>query len=179
MLVCEKLNWGNTMAINTQHAIKTISLATLLFTAGCATQHKRTDLLSISETDKQAIAQLQKDIPLILAEQGWKPYEAVFGKDYQNWQMMRDTMLSREQFLAGVKSWYEDGNRAVGSETETIGFIPLAPDLVMYLHKQVETFDLTRTDETVARDIRFVSIFRKEAGEWKVQFTAFMDAPPT
>lgn len=130
----------------------------------------------ISEQDKKEIEALKKNIPLILANEGWEAYEQNFSKDYQNWAMAGDVVRAREEYLSLVKQWYDAGNEAVDSEVESIAFIPIAENKVMYLHKQVETFNAETANGSTTRDIRFIGIFVKEEGRWKVDFTAFMDA---
>ena len=92
--------------------------------------------------------------------------------------MTRDQVRTRKEYLGLVKDWYDAGNRATGSEVETIDFIPVAPDMTLYLHSQREEFnDPNDSTITRTRDIRFVTIYKKEQGQWKNYFTAFMDAP--
>lgn len=132
---------------------------------------------TLSEKDKKEIETLKKNIPLILANQGWEAYEKKFSKNYKNWHMLGDQVRDREEYLSLVKEWYDAGNRPNDSEVESLAFIPIAKNKVMYLHKQIERFDLVEAEQKVTRDIRFIGIFIKEDGEWKVDFTAFMDAP--
>lgn len=142
--------------------------------------YKRTTIYEVSEQDQKEIEALKKSIPLVLANQGWDTYEKLFSKNYQNWHMLGDQVRNREDYLSAVKQWYNAGNRANDSEIESIAFIPLAKNKVMYLHKQIERFDLVNEkSKTVSRDIRFIGVFIKEDGRWKVDFTAFMDAPLT
>lgn len=131
----------------------------------------------ISQQDKIEIEALKQRIPLLLANEGWEAYESNFSADYQNWHMLSDEVRDRDDFLPLVKQWYEEGNRAIGSEVETVAFIPLTENKVMYLHKQKEAFSMVGRNDTIFRDIRFISVFIKELGVWKVEFTAFMDAP--
>ncbi|MBL7472040.1 nuclear transport factor 2 family protein [Robertkochia sediminum] len=154
--------------------VKCIALALIatLFTA-CSGDG---EVYVISEQDKKEIEALKRSIPLVLAEQGWEAYESLFSENYQNWHMMSDEVRKRDEFLQSVRQWYEAGNRATDSEVASIAFIPLAKNKVMYLHKQVETFDLAHDEESTSRDIRFLGVFVKEKEEWKVEFTAFMDA---
>ncbi len=139
---------------------------------------QKEEVYKISEKDKIEIETLKKNIPLILAKQGWEAYEKKFSKNYKNWHMLGDQVRNREEYLSLVKQWYDAGNRANDSEVVSIDFIPIAKNKVMFLHKQIERFDLVDTkEEGASRDIRFIGIFIKEDGEWKVDFTAFMDAP--
>lgn len=156
--------------------MKNISVMLIVFTLffGCS---QKEEVYKISEKDKKEIEALKKNIPLILANEGWEAYEKIFSKNYQNWHMLGDEVRNREEYLSLVKQWYDTGNRANDSEVESVAFIPIAKNKIMYLHKQIEKFDLVDTEENVARDIRFIGIFIKEDGEWKVDFTAFMDAP--
>ncbi|MDC6364873.1 MULTISPECIES: nuclear transport factor 2 family protein [Flavobacteriaceae] len=158
--------------------MKNISVVLIVFILfnSCSQQE---EVYKISEKDKKEIEALKRSIPLVLANDGWEPYEKLFSKNYENWHMLGDQVRNREDYLSAVKQWYDAGNRATGSEVETIAFIPLSAHKVMYLHKQVEKFNLAENDNQTSRDIRFVSIFVKEEGEWKVDFTAFMDAPNT
>jgi hypothetical protein len=156
--------------------MKNISVVLIVFILffGCS---QKEEVYKISEKDKKQIKALKKNIPLILANEGWEAYEKTFSKNYQNWHMLGDEVRNREEYLSLVKQWYDAGNRANDSEVESVAFIPIAKNKVMYLHKQIEKFDLVDTEENVARDIRFIGIFINEEGKWKVDFTAFMDAP--
>lgn len=153
----------------------TLLIVSILF-FGC---NQKEESYTISEKDKKEIETLKKNIPLILANEGWEAYEKKFSKNYKNWHMLGDQIRNRDEYLSLVKQWYDAGNRANDSEVESVDFIPIAKNKVMYLHKQIEKFDLVDTEDKVARDIRFIGIFIKEEGEWKVDFTAFMDAPKT
>ena len=127
----------------------------------------------VSEGDQEEILRIAQELPIILAEQGWEPYEEHFHPDYVNWSMIRDQARSREEFLGAVKAWYEEGNRASGSEVVPIAFVELAPGLAMFLHSQQERFN----EDTKVRDIRFVSIYKQEEGRWYLLATSFMDLP--
>lgn len=153
--------------------LKYLFLAGSIFILGCNT----TESYQITQKDKKEIETLKRSIPLILANEGWEAYEKMFSKNYQNWHMLGDEVRNREEYLSLVKQWYDAGNRANDSEVESVAFIPLAKNKVMYLHKQIERFDLVNEkNKTISRDIRFIGIFIKEDGRWKVDFTAFMDA---
>ncbi len=143
---------------------------------GCDKQNKT---YQISEKDKKEIENIKTQLPLILANEGWEAYENMFSKNYKNWAMLTDKVRERDEFLPLVKQWYDEGNRAIDSDVQTIDFIPIAEHKVMYLHRQTETFNLMNTEETISRAIRFVAIFVREDGQWKVDFTAFMDEPKT
>ena len=138
---------------------------------------KAKEAWTLTEADKQAIEKAKREIPLTLANNGWEAYTKAFTDDYQNWAMLGDAIREREDFFPLVKEWYEAGNRAIGSEVETIGFITVAPKKVLYLHKQTEVFKYVDRVDTVSRDIRFVTLYEKEGEDWKVRFTAFMDEP--
>lgn len=154
--------------------LKYLFVAGSIFILGCNT----TESYQITQKDKKEIEALKKSIPLVLANEGWEAYEKIFSKSYQNWHMLGNQVRNRSEYLSLVKQWYDAGNRANDSEIESIAFIPLAKNKVMYLHKQIERFDLVNEkSKTVSRDIRFIGIFIKEDGRWKVDFTAFMDAP--
>jgi hypothetical protein len=127
----------------------------------------------LTEADKAEIERIAEELPIILAERGWEPYEEYFHPDYVNWSMVRDQTRSREEFLAAVKAWYDDGNRASGSEVEPIAFVELVPGVAMFLHSQQEQFN----KGAEVREIRFVSIYKQEEGRWYLLATSFMDLP--
>ena len=133
---------------------------------------------TFTEQDKSEIEALAREIPLILANDGWEAYQEYFADGYQNWAMAGDKIRSREEYLGMVRAWYDQGNRATGSDIESIGFIPVSPDLVLYLNAQREVFNNPQdsTGQSI-RDIRFISVYKREDGQWKNYFTAFMDAP--
>ena len=150
----------------------------LLFCAlvGCQTQQPAT--YSLTEADKEAILYIAENLPLILSEEGWDAYEAYFHPDYTNWSMIRDQVRTRDEFLGAVRSWYDAGNRASASTVRPVAFVPLAPDIVMLMRVQEETF-VDPADPSIerTRDIRNVSVYKKEAGQWYVLSTSFMDKP--
>ena len=152
----------------------TILVAIISLSSGCSSTSNTHE---ISEEDKLEIESLKKNIPLILADEGWEAYEKLFSDNYQNWSMVGNRVRQRDEFLPLVKEWYDAGNRAIGSEVESVGFIPLGEDKVLYLSKQRESFLDQDTGQETIRDISFVSVFVKERGEWKVDFSAFMDVP--
>ena len=127
----------------------------------------------LTDADKTEIQRIAEELPIILAEQGWDPYEENFHSDYVNWSMVRDQVRSRDEFLEAVKTWYDEGNRASGSEVVPIEFVELAPGVAMFLHSQQEEFN----EGTEIRDIRFVSIYKQEEGRWYLLATSFMDLP--
>jgi hypothetical protein len=127
----------------------------------------------VSEKDRREISRIAEELPIILAEQGWEPYEEHFHPDYVNWSMVRDRARSRDEFLAAVKTWYDEGNRASGSEVIPVAFVELAPDVVMFLHSQQEQFN----EGSEVRNIRFVSVYKKEEDRWHLLATSFMDLP--
>ncbi|NQZ79055.1 MAG: hypothetical protein HRT61_23500 [Ekhidna sp.] len=152
----------------------TILVSFISLSSGCSSTSNTHE---ISEEDKLEIESLKKNIPLILADEGWEAYEKLFSDNYQNWSMVGNRVRQRDEFLPLVKEWYDAGNRAIGSEVESVGFIPLGEDKVLYLSKQRESFLDQDTGQETIRDISFVSVFVKERGEWKVDFSAFMDVP--
>ena len=160
--------------MNKNYSIVILELVIIICLSGCFV---KSDPYEISEKDKKEIEALKRNIPLVLANEGWEAYEKLFSENYQNWSMMRDKVRQRDEFLPLVKDWCEAGNKAVGSEVESIGFIPLAENKVLYLSKQMESFTNKNTGEITSRDIRFVSVYVKEEGMWKADFSAFMDAP--
>ncbi len=141
-------------------------------------EEKNNSTLLLTDQDKAEIQSLARDIPLVLANEGWEPYEESFTDDYRNWSMVRDKVRFREEYLGLVKDWYDAGNRATASDVKSIEFIPISENMTLYLHSQREEFiNPEDSAETLIRDIRFVTIYRKENDRWKLQFTAFMDAP--
>ncbi|SFR34009.1 hypothetical protein SAMN04490243_0765 [Robiginitalea myxolifaciens] len=132
----------------------------------------------ITESDKKAIADLARDIPLILSNEGWDAYTNTFTNDYKNWSMIGDKVRERKEYLSLVKDWYDKGNRATESRLNSIGFIPVDSSCVLFLYALREEFNSTNDSSgNNSRDIRFVAIYRKIDGAWKNSFTAFMDMP--
>jgi hypothetical protein len=164
------------MRYSTMNKSFSIAILVLVITC-CSCGLAKSDIYELSEQDKKEIEALKRNIPMVLANEGWEAYEKLFSKNYQNWSMIGDELRQRDEFLLLVKDWYEAGNKAIGSEVESIGFIPLAENKVLYLSKQTESFSVQNSGESTLRDIRFVSVFVKEEGMWKVDFSAFMDTP--
>ena len=147
-----------------------------LMTTACSNEEQ--NHTTISKRDKDKIRALATDIPLILANQGWEPYEQCFDAEYRNWSMARNNVRSRSEYLGLVKQWYEDGNKATASQVYDVEFIPLSDDLVMYLHVQREDFSNDDGEDVGFREISFVSIYKRTQDDsWQVYFTGFMDRP--
>lgn len=89
-----------------------------------------------------------------------------------------DQPTDREQFLGMVKKWHDEGNRATESKLIPIKYIPIDNNTVIFLNAQQEEFqDETLAQNKKVRDMRFVSIYKKVEGKWKLLFTGFMDNP--
>ena len=157
------------------------SVFLILFLSGCSSalsQETTQPEILITESDKKAIENLARDVPMILSNEGWDAYANTFSDDYKNWSMIGDKVRERKEYLGLVKDWYDKGNRATGSSLESIDFIPIDSSNVLYLYALREEFNSSNdSSKDNKRDIRFVAIYRKIDGLWKNSFTAFMDMP--
>lgn len=133
---------------------------------------------TITSEDVQAIDELARTLPMSLSNEGWKAYESKFSSNYTNWSMLLDTIRTRDEYLSIVKQWYDERNRATDTEMCTLELIPIDANTVLHLKALKEEFnDPANSTATRERDLRFVSIYTREDGEWKTHFTAFMDKP--
>lgn len=122
---------------------------------------------------------LEKDVALVLANQGFDAYAALFHPEYTNWSG-GDTVLDRQAFLGRVGAWYDAGNRAVSTAIQPVT-IEIMGDLALSRYTQREEFS-----DGTAFVGRFVTLARRHEGRWTLYRTSFttvfrgprQDAPP-
>lgn len=130
-------------------------------------------------TDREEVLALERDVALVLAQQGFDAYAALFHPDYTNWSG-GDTVLTRQAYLDRVKPWYEAGNRAVATDLRPVT-IEILGDYALSRYRLREDF----TDGTAFVG-RFVSVARRYDGRWTLYRTSFItdfrgprsEAPP-
>lgn len=123
--------------------------------------------------EQQNIININTWVPLALKEAGFDEYSKLFHPDYSNWVMSTDPIrvLNREQFLSGVKSWFEKGNFAHFSYVEPIS-VDVMGDIAYVRHLQEEHF--THHDGTQSKFMgHFASIMKKHQGRWTFYRTSF------
>lgn len=67
----------------------------------------------------QALQQHEKNIALVLTQQGFDVYSRSFHPAYHNWPSGK-SVKDRSRFLADVKTWYEQGNKAVAVQMQPL-----------------------------------------------------------
>lgn len=71
------------------------------------------------DAELQAIVQHEKQVAMVLAQQGFTAYAALFHPDYRNWGFGRPPR-DRTTFLADSKRWYDKGNRAIAVQMQPL-----------------------------------------------------------
>jgi hypothetical protein len=111
------------------------------------------------EDDRRAVEALEKSYAMVLAEQGFERYEALFHPDYNHWAdggALRD----RTSFLAAVRDWYQAGNRATAVSMRPIS-TEIIGDLALSRYELREDFN--NGESFVGR---FVSLSRRDGDRW-------------
>lgn len=128
-----------------------------VFAMSAALAHAETPRCTGNE---QALLTQERDVAMVLAREGFDAYEALFAPDFTLWIDGRS--LSRDEFLSGVKNWYEAGHRATATaqndaDAEFFG------DLALARYEIRENFN----DGTIFRG-RIVSLERCVDGNWRL-----------
>jgi ketosteroid isomerase-like protein len=116
--------------------------------------------------DVAAVLELERNVALVLANEGFDAYASLFHPDYRNWSGGPKT-LGRDDFLAGVKAWYDEGNHAVATRMKLAG-IETFGDLALSQYELREDFN--SGDTFIGR---FASLSKREAGHWLLFRTNF------
>lgn len=117
-------------------------------------------------SDKEQVQNLEKSVAVVLGEQGFDAYSDLFHPEYNNWADGGD-VLDRTAFLAGVRRWYEAGNKAVNTSMQPIS-IEIFGDLALSRYRLREDFNNGKTFVG-----NFTSLARKHNGKWKLYRTSF------
>ena len=123
--------------------------------------------------DQQEIIEVNRWVPLALREAGFEPYAALFHPDYTNWYMVgnKETLTTRDQFLGGVKGWFEEGNYATYSKVVPIS-VEIFGDIAYVRHLQEEHFHHPDAAPTMFIG-HFASLMKKHKGKWTFYRTSF------
>lgn len=116
--------------------------------------------------DRRAVEALEQSYAMVLAEQGFEAYAALFHPDYTHWAdggVVRD----RATFLASVRRWYDAGNRATA-----VSMKPISTDLLgdYALARYELREDFSNGESFVGR---FTSVVRRHKGRWLGYRTSF------
>jgi hypothetical protein len=128
--------------------------------------------------EREQVLALERNVALVLANEGFDAYAALFHPDYTNWG--GDAVLGRQAYLDRVRPWYDAGNRAVATDIHPIS-IEIIGDLAVSRYLLREDFS-----DGTAFVGRFVSLARRDEGRWQLYHTSFTpifrgrgaDAPP-
>jgi ketosteroid isomerase-like protein len=150
---------------------KSITWALLGFAAatflGCAAARETPGAEVTDEgRERDEVRALEEGVALVLANEGFDAYAALFHPDYTNWSG-GPKVLDREAFLEAVRRWYDAGNRAVAVEMRPLS-IELLGDLALSRYVLREEFN----DGTVFVG-RFASLARRHEGRWTLYRTSF------
>jgi hypothetical protein len=129
--------------------------------------------------DREQVLALEQNVALVLANQGFDAYAALFHPEYTNWSG-GDAVLDRQAYLDRVRPWYDAGNRAVATDIRPIT-VDIMGDLALSRYTLREDFS-----DGTAFVGRFVSLARRQEGRWRLYRTSFttvfrgprQDAPP-
>lgn len=117
-------------------------------------------------TDREEILALERDVALVLANEGFEAYAARFHPEYTNWSG-GDTVLDRQAYLDRVRTWYDAGHRAVATT-----IVPITIDLIGDVALSRYTLREEFSDQTAFVG-RFVSLARRHQGRWTLYRTSF------
>jgi len=116
--------------------------------------------------DREQVMALERDVALVLANEGFDAYAALFHPEYTNWSG-GDGVLDRQTYLDRVKPWYEAGNRAVATDIRPVS-IEIMGDLALSRYTLREKFS-----DGTAFVGRFASLARRHEGRWRLYRTSF------
>ena len=118
------------------------------------------------QADREAVLALEGGAAMVLAEQGFDTYAALFHPEYTNWSG-GDRVLDRAGFLDAVRDWYGAGNRAVCAALQPLS-VDIIGDLAYSRYLMREEFN----DGTIFVG-RFASLARRADGQWRLYRTSF------
>lgn len=135
--------------------------------------------LGARKDDARAIRTLEENVALILAEEGFAAYEALFDPDYVNWPD-GGALMTRPEFLAGVKRWRDAGNYAIAAQLVPVS-LDIASATAHFRYRLREDFN---DGTSFIGD--FVSAPRLAGDRWRFHRTSFFtryrgptaEAPP-
>lgn len=116
--------------------------------------------------DRRQVEALEASYALVLAEQGFAAYTALFHPDYNHWAD-GGTVRDRASFLTSVRAWYDAGNRAVA-----VTMSPISTDILGdYALARYELREDFNNGESFVG--RFTSVARRHKGRWVAYRTSF------
>lgn len=117
-------------------------------------------------SDEALVLALERDVALVLANEGFAAYAALFHPEYTNWSG-GDAVLDRRGYLDRVRPWYDAGNRAVATAIKPVA-IEIIGDLALSQYTLREDFS-----DGTAFVGRFASLARRHEGRWTLYRTSF------
>lgn len=121
----------------------------------------------LAENDERnTVRSMQRNVAMVLAEQGFEAYSELFHPDYENWAN-GGRLLKRKEFLDAVKNWYEAGNRATSTTMQSVS-TEIFGDISLSRYKLREDFN--NNESFVGY---FTSVSKKEKGQWKFFRSSF------
>jgi hypothetical protein len=114
----------------------------------------------------QALQQHEKNIALVLAHQGFEAYSRYFHPSYHNWPSGQ-SVKDRSRFLADVKTWYEQGNKAVAVQMQPLHSEIIA-DFGLSQYRLREDFNNGKSFVGT-----FTSLSKQAPGGWQFYNTSF------
>ena len=74
---------------------------------------------SADDQQLHTLQQHEKNVALVLAQQGFAAYSQQFHPAYHNWSSGK-SVKDRARFLADVKTWYDRGNKAISVQMQPV-----------------------------------------------------------
>lgn len=119
------------------------------------------------------IIELNRWVALAPKEAGYQAYAALFHPDFTNWYMAGDqaSLRTREEYLALVKKWLDDGNYATYSKVVPIS-VEIFGDIAYVRQLKEERF--SHPNEEPSQFVgQFASLMKKHNGKWTFYRTSF------
>lgn len=117
--------------------------------------------------DQRAVRELETEVAMVLAQQGFEPYARLFHPDYSNWTGT-GAPIGRAQFLDGVRKWHDAGNKAIAVALQPISF-EVFGDVALSRYRLREDFK-----DGSSFVGRFNSLAKREGGQWLLFRTQFV-----
>lgn len=148
-------------------------LLTMLFSAQAnALESSNTEIPAWSEEQAEIIA-VSRFVALAPKELGFEEYSNLFHPDFTSWYMRGGTesLRTREQYLALVRDWLDEGNYAISSEVNPIS-IEIFGDIAYVRQVRIERFHNPNGEPTMFVG-HFASLMKKHNGQWTFYRTSF------
>ena len=135
-------------------------------TAGPVTATDDIATSSHEQAEIQRVIELEKSVAVVLGEQGFDAFSALFHPAYENWAN-GDKVLKRQAYLDGVRPWHEAGNKAISTAMDHVS-TELFGDLASSRYRLREDFNNGQTFVGY-----FTTLAKKHQRRWTLFRTSF------